>query len=198
MFMLCPFARSLILKQIDLYGKVCLYVALWYSLFARSLILKQINLYGKAIITQECITHRRNFIINDIILGAIGVNITWRWRHQPLSTWTLEMLYAAHILGAYLPLCEVSQKSMGGISRYLGFSKKRVFLKKAWLLSVTFPKYGYVVEGEEATKRGKSRFESVLFIGKEQILTNVVFKTRLPWLHQCWRTRHDDFKMFPV
>ena len=22
-------------------------------------------------------------------------------------------------------------------------------------------------------------------------------KTRLPWQRQCWRTRHDDFKMFP-
>ena len=76
--MLRLFARSLIVKQIDLYGKVCLHVALWYSLFARSLILKQIDLYGKAIITQECITHRRNFIINDIIFGAIGVNITWQ------------------------------------------------------------------------------------------------------------------------
>ena len=40
------------------------------------------------------------------------------------------MLYAPHTLGACLPLCEVSQKSMRGISRYLGFSKKRVFLKK--------------------------------------------------------------------
>ena len=38
------------------------------------------------------------------------------------------MLYAPHTLGACLPLCEVSQKSMRGISRYLGFSKKRVFL----------------------------------------------------------------------
>ena len=35
------------------------------------------------------------------------------------------MLYAAHTLGACLPLCEVSQKSMRGISRYLGFSKKK-------------------------------------------------------------------------
>ena len=40
------------------------------------------------------------------------------------------MLYAAHTLCACLPLCEVSQKSMRGISRYLDFSKKKGISKK--------------------------------------------------------------------
>ena len=40
--------------------------------------------------------------------------------------WTLEILYAPHTLGACLSLCEVSQKSMKGISRYLRTSKKGI------------------------------------------------------------------------
>ena len=39
---------------------------------------------------------------------------------------TLEVIDAAHTLGACFPLCEVSQKSIRGISRYLAVSTKRV------------------------------------------------------------------------
>ena len=38
----------------------------------------------------------------------------------------LEMPDATYTLGVCLLLCEVSQKSKGGISRYLGISTKRV------------------------------------------------------------------------
>ena len=65
-----------------------------------SLILKQIDLYGKTIIT-----HRLNFI---------------------MILFSLEMIYAAHTLGSCFPLCEVSQKSIRGISRHLAVSTKRV------------------------------------------------------------------------
>lgn len=43
---------------------------------------------------------------------------------QPLLTRTLQMLYAAHTLGACPPLCKVSQKSKRGASRYTERSKK--------------------------------------------------------------------------
>ena len=128
--MLRLFARSLILKQIDFYGKVCLHIALWYSLFARSLILKQIDLYGKAIITQECITHRRNFIINDIIFWAIGVKITWQWRHQPLSTWTLECFTLCILWVLVFRYAKFHRNLWEEFRDILIFLKKRVFLKK--------------------------------------------------------------------
>ena len=56
----------------------------------------------------------------DINCWAIGINIMGQWCHnslsfkiefQPLLTWTLEMLYAVHTLGACRLLCKVSQKS---------------------------------------------------------------------------------------
>ena len=44
---------------------------------------------------------------------------------QPLSAFSLEMLDGTYTLGACILLCEVSQKSIRGISRYLGISTKR-------------------------------------------------------------------------
>ena len=99
-------------------------------LFARSLILKQIDLYGKAVITQECITHRRNFIIKDIIFGAIGVNITWQWRHQPLSTWTLECFTLRILWVLVFRYAKFHRNQWEEFQDILDILKKRVFLKK--------------------------------------------------------------------
>ena len=44
---------------------------------------------------------------------------------QPLWAAPLEMLDATYTLDACLLLCEVSQKSIRGISRYLGISTKK-------------------------------------------------------------------------
>ena len=46
----------------------------------------------------------------------------------PLSAFSLQILYATYTLVACRLLCEVSQKSVRGISRYLGNSKKRYAL----------------------------------------------------------------------
>ena len=35
-----------------------------------------------------------------------------------------------------------------------------------------------------------------IFLEKMQISKNIAVKTRLPWQHQYWRTRHGDIKMF--
>ena len=43
----------------------------------------------------------------------------------PCSAFSFEMLYATHSLDESLLLCEISQKSISGISRYL-----RIFIKR--------------------------------------------------------------------
>ena len=44
---------------------------------------------------------------------------------QPCSAFSFEMLYAMYYLDKCVLLCEVSQKSIRGISRYLGISIKK-------------------------------------------------------------------------
>ena len=54
----------------------------------------------------------------------------------PLSAFSLQILYATYTLVTCRLLCEVSQKSVRGISRYLGNSKKRYALCINWRLDL--------------------------------------------------------------
>ena len=66
-----------------------------------------------------------------------GNGIKWfqlKIEFQPCSAFSFEMLYATYSLDKCLLLCEVSQKSARGISRYLGMSIKRNKLCMHWRL----------------------------------------------------------------
>ena len=55
-------------------------------------------------------------------------NITIGLALNRISAFSLEMLFTTDTLGACLLLCEVSQKCIQGISRYLWISTKRVYI----------------------------------------------------------------------